>query len=561
MLLKRSSLVLLTIVVLALFLRVYGINWDQNQHLHPDERFLTMTTEKLEVDESFTKYLDPRTSTMNPYNKDVSFYVYGLLPITIVKLAAIYTNNHSYGGIALIGRFISALFDIGTVLFIYKLLLLLKKRIKMPWFVVFLGPLFYAIFVLGIQLSHFFTVDVFLNFFTLAALYFSLRFFNDQNKFDVILTAIFLGVALASKISAVYILPLLLFLVVVPRKRMGFLSREYILKKSVVLLLIGIFSYGTLRIADPHLFASHNLFNPSISSQFINNIKELSHFASSSAGYFPPSIQWYGRMPFLFAITNLAIFGVGIPLTLFAILGIALLLKRGKLEIRVIIFWSLLFFLFQSARFSPSMRYFIILYPLLAIFAAYGFYVFLQRFKSQRIKMTIAITMILLFLSWPIGFISIYRKLHSRVQASYWINQNIPAGSIIATEHWDDGLPLRLPDIDNNSYNLVSLPVFGEDTEQKWQEINTALEKSNYIIFSSNRGYGSIMRVPTMYPKMAQWYEDLFAGKLSFQRIKEFSSFPTWCMPFSAYCISFDDQWSEEAFTVYDHPKVTIFKK
>ena len=180
----------------------------------------------------------------------------------------------------------------------------------------------------------------------MAALYFSLRFFNDQNKFDVILTAIFLGVALASKISAVYILPLLLFLVVVPRKRMGFLSREYILKKSVVLLLIGIFSYGTLRIADPHLFASHNLFNPSISSQFINNIKELSHFASSSAGYFPPSIQWYGRMPFLFAITNLAIFGVGIPLTLFAILGIALLLKRGKLEIRVIIFWSLLFFLF-----------------------------------------------------------------------------------------------------------------------------------------------------------------------------------------------------------------------
>ena len=558
---QKRIISMVLIVLLAFFLRTIGLNWDQNQHLHPDERFLTMTTEKLEVPTSFGGYLNPITSPMNPYNKETSFFVYGMLPLTIVKLIAIHFSMNTYDGIAIIGRLVSAVFDVGVLLFIYRIMLLLKNRLKINDTVVLLAPAIYAILVLPIQLSHFYTVDNSLNFFSIGGLYFALKYFIDRNISNVVWVAIFFGLALASKISAVYMLPLLLILLVVPQKTDKFFTKKYIVSKIGLMFIVGVVSYSVLRIADPHLFASASLFNPAVSPQFLTNIKGLSNFASSSAGYFPPVIQWYGRTPLLFAFTNMAIFGIGIPLTIFAILGMALFLKKGTLEVRVIILWSLLFFLFQSTRFSPSMRYFIILYPLFAIFAAHGYSVFLQRFKSQRVKMTIAIVVMLLFLSWPMGFVSIYTKPHSRVQASYWINQNIPAGSTIATEHWDDGLPLRLPDIENNPYTLISLPVFGEDIEQKWQEINSALKKSDYIIFSSNRGYGSIIRQPSMYPKMVPWYEDLFAGKLSYKKIADIGSYPTWCIPSTTICQQLNDQWSEEAFTVYDHPRVLIFKK
>ena len=108
------------------------------------------------------------------------------------------------------------------------------------------------------------------------------------------------------------------------------------------------------------------------------------------------------------------------------------------------------------------------------------------------------------------------------------------------------------------------MPVFGPDDESKWKEMNRILDQADYIIFTSNRGYGSMMSQEQMYPKMSRFYQDLFADKINFVKIKEFTSypeFPPFCSGLHIPCLIFDDQWSEEAFTVYDHPKITIFKK
>jgi hypothetical protein len=37
------------------------------------------------------------------------------------------------------------------------------------------------------------------------------------------------------------------------------------------------------------------------------------------------------------------------------------------------------------------------------------------------------------------------------------------------------------------------------------------LEQSRYYILSSNRAWGSIIRVPEKYPQMSQFYQDLLA--------------------------------------------------
>src|SRR3989344_4227432 len=48
----------IAILLLAAFFRLYGLNWDQNQHLHPDERFLTMVSTSLKWPPSIYGYFD-----------------------------------------------------------------------------------------------------------------------------------------------------------------------------------------------------------------------------------------------------------------------------------------------------------------------------------------------------------------------------------------------------------------------------------------------------------------------------------------------------------------------
>src|SRR5207253_1272950 len=121
--------------------------------------------------------------------------------------------------------------------------------------------------------------------------------------------------------------------------------------------------------------------------------------------------------------------------------------------------------------------------------------------------------------------------------------------------HWDDPLPLPL---EPKSYLGELLPVFDPDTPEKWNKIDSLLHVGNYLILSSNRGWGSIPTVPEKYPRMTQFYKELFAGRLGYKKVAEFTSYPS--LAYLGIPITFPDDWAEESFTVYDHPKVMIFK-
>ena len=86
-----------------------------------------------------------------------------------------------------------------------------------------------------------------------------------------------------------------------------------------------------------------------------------------------------------------------------------------------------------------------------------------------------------------------------------------------------------------------------------------ALDTTDYYILSSNRAWGSIPTVPEKYPQMSKFYQDLLSEKLDFKKIKEFTSYPS--LHYLGIPITINDDNAEEAFTVYDHPKVMIFQK
>ncbi|MBU2577223.1 glycosyltransferase family 39 protein [Patescibacteria group bacterium] len=543
--------ILLLILLLGAFLRLFGIDWDQGQHLHPDERFLTMVG----VDTSFPKdlldYFNPSKSTLNPYNAGYSFYVYGTFPLYLTKIISLVFNSDTYSKFHLIGRFLSAVFDLGVIFLLY----LIGKRLFSKSVGVF-ASFFYSIMVLPIQLSHFFTVDTYLNFFLILSFYF-LSLINLK-KGNIFLLSSFLGIvfgfALTSKISAVYFLPIIL---------LGYLglykTGSKINKILLSLVFMTVFSYLTARVVQPSLFTDGNFLNFNPNPQFLSNIKQLKTF-NDSRSWFPPGVQWKKTTPIIFPLKNLVFWGLGLPLGIFALWSffhLSYLTVKNKLYkkscfVLLALIWTIGLFLYLGVQHVKTMRYFLSLYPFLALFSAWKF----ERIRNKKLKTLIFILAII----YPLSFISIYTKPITRVTASRWIYRNIPIGSTLANEYWDDSLPLPLPNENHGKYSYESLSLYDPENEQKWEKIESQLENTDYIILSSNRLYGSIPKNPEYYPQTTKYYKNLFDGSLGFKKVAEFSSYPCF-PPFGKALFCFNDDSSEEAFTVYDHPKVMIFKK
>ena len=556
---SKSKWIIISIVFFGLFLRLFGLNWDQGQHLHPDERFLTMVSTDMTVAQSIPQYLDPATSPMNPVNKGHTFYVYGTLPVVANKLLATLLLTDTYGDLTLQGRALSAVSDALIIYILFKLIELVEKKLRLSHTIKWYAAFLYAVAVLPIQLSHFFAVDTFLNMFSWASLYFAVKFAMEGEKrrvANVGWSALFLGLACACKVSALYMAPLVGLLFLIP-----FMQKK--LRAWVPFILLSIFFgcvfYLALRLGSPYYFQTGNLLDPRISTQFISSLETLKSY-DNPAIWFPPANQWVHASWYLSPL-NMVVFGVGILYAVAALGGFIILAMKKNKVLRTALVYFCVFFIAQSLQYAKTMRYLLFLYPLLAVCAAVGIDFLFHSFNrlSKRLRIAAIVVCALLILWWPLAFMSIYTKNHTRVDASIWIYTHIPAHSVIAWEYWDDPLPLQVEGYTGGQYGSEQINIFDPDTREKWQKIDTQLQHTDYYIMSSNRGWGSIPKTPERYPIATRFYKDMIAGTNGFKLVKTFSSYPS--LRYLGIPFDFPDQWSEEAFTVYDHPYVMIFQK
>lgn len=528
---SKDRLALCIILLLGFFLRIYGLNWDKGTHLHPDERFLTMVGTKISWPQNLVDYFNTGSSSLNPYNNSFDFFVYGTFPIFLNKVVAGLFNMDNYTMFNITGRILSCIFDTSIIFLLFKL----SKKL---W-----PSLIYSLMVLPIQLSHFFTTDTFLNLFLFLS--FCLIW---KKKYS--LAGVVFGLALSSKVSAIVFFPFLL---------LSFVN-SYLEDKKKSFFNLASFLFLTLcsfRFFSPYSFDGLLKIN----GDFIHSLKTLKNFDRQDAWY-PPAVQWIKTKPLIFPLMNMFCWGLGIPLGLLILVspgGFLLKFKKqvgGEKKIKILnplsvsFVWIFFLFVFQGVQFVKTMRYFLPVYPFLALVAGD----FTEDWLSTKSKGLKFIIIFSLFI-YPISFVSIYSHPHSRIAASEWIYENIPKGSTLSCEHWDDCLPLFINGETPNFYKTEVLKLYDRDSETKWQEIDEQLEKVDYLIISSNRLWGSITKVPERYPQTSDFYDKLLNNKLSFKKVKEFKEYPTFLG------IKIKDNWADEAFTVYDHPQVLIFKK
>ncbi|MEE4242555.1 MAG: DUF2298 domain-containing protein [Desulfopila sp.] len=536
------------VISLGVCLRFTGGDFDDGHHLHPDERFLNMVVAEIEWPETLTAYFDTQHSPLNPVNhNNYKFFVYGTFPIFLGKAIGDLTGTGDYNGFLMTGRMLSAIADTIAIVLVF----LLCRRF-FSYYTGLVAATLYSCAVFPIQISHFFTVDPFLNLFLLAALYYVLDFSCKPEVRSAVLTGIFWGFAMASKISGlVFIVPIVL-VCALSLKNQG-LFRTVLL--GTLILIVAAFCF---RLFNPYAFSAVSWYSLHLDERFLANLATLRILAEPFSG-FPPSLQWALRTPVLFSLKNMANWGIGIPFFATALLGLVLLayqnVSNKKKCVWIVIAWGAVSLGLVGAQSAQTMRYLLPLYPLAAIFAAYCLVALRDRLAIKFFSCWPIVFVVGTTLCWALAFSSIYRQPNTRVEASRWIYENIPVGSSLAVEHWDDALPLFHSDRTPDEYKLISLKLTDPDTIEKKDTLVTGLEESDYIVISSNRLYGSLTRLKEIYPLSYRYYQLLFGNLSGFSLVAEFISSP------ELGGVSVPDDTAEEAFTVYDHPRVLIFKK
>jgi hypothetical protein len=592
---KPKSLVFF-VFVLALILRLYGLNWDQGNHLHPDERMISMVASGISVphlpeESSFLEKIDilfNPISSLNPH-----FFAYGSFPIYLLKAASAIASKFDpnflvYDKINLVGRFLSALFDSLTVVLVYKLSLYLFKSSKKGIF----AALVYASSVLPIQLSHFYAVDTILNFFIFLTLYFSIKLYQNFNIKNATLVGIGFGLSLSTKISATVLVISLGFGLIVGTllsfkkeifgeeinfltKTKKYLCRLFAFKfwnrNRLKKLNIILFYFCIILLAATATFFVFEPFAVSDFSEFWRQINEQ-QLMTKNAFVFPYTLQYINTTPYLYQLKNIYLWGLGTSFGLAAFVALIFgfkelikgLLTRGDEDAEgaqlIVYSFFIVYFAVVGLFAVKFMRYCLPLYPVFALLIGNLFGKLSEISSSKNSLKLIPIVFFGFNLIWLCAFMNIYNTPNTRIVATDWINNNIPENSLILREHWDDGMPLK----SNKKFITYDLKLYDSDIyPEKWQEINEMLKLGDYIIIASNRLYTPLMKLTDCnklpqdkcYNLTSAYYQDLFSGKLGYFKVAEFSNSP------SFFNFNFNDQSADESFTVYDHPKIMIFKK
>ena len=308
------------VLALGAALRFVGLDWDHGHHQHPDERFLSMVLTQIQPAPDLWAYFDPGQSPLNPFNHEVSFFVYGTFPLFLVESLARALGRGGYDEAYLVGRALSALFDLGTVLLVY----LLGRRLLGAWPAVLAAALL-ALAVHSIQIAHFFAVDTFATFFATLTLWLLVRYSNSGGARSLGLAGIAAGLAMASKLSTGLLLALFAGWWALTVVREGVLSDTWARRGAWLAHAgtFGVLAALTFRLFQPYAFAVAWPWDWRPAPAFTNALAQQQAIQTGTLDW-PPGIQWAGTAAWLYPLEQIVRWGAGPAFGLAALAGLGI---------------------------------------------------------------------------------------------------------------------------------------------------------------------------------------------------------------------------------------------
>ncbi len=466
-----QTLLLIGILLSGAGLRLVSIAWDNGTLPHPDERStVAFYAPSIRWPDNLSTAFDPHRSTLNPF-WDVAgghrrSYTYGHFPLYTLVLTAgaverlaplaerldlpdpllqTVSQARSMLGYAYIGRFLMALADTATIYLVF----LLGRRLYGTW-AGLLAAAFSAFTVLQIQLAHFFAVDPVSTTFTLLALHGAIKIYDRRSVGAALLTGVGIGLAVASKYSALPIVAAPLVAAVLSVTRADPQEREAARHLALRNLLIAsAVSFAVFAVTSPFVLLDFENFWQSV-------VKEQGDMVSGVAD-FPFTRQYRGTPAYLYFILQQIRWGMGWPLGLLAFVGLAWVLVRAVFRRAspgewIVLSWVILYFGLTGLFLAKFMRYMVPVVPLFVIFGA-GLVsnsksadrpispstlclTLPQRGPARSVLRSLSQTRrsiggLLGAIVWSLAFVNgVYGTPHSWVTASRWVYEHVPMGHV-----------------------------------------------------------------------------------------------------------------------------------
>lgn len=584
---RPHRVALAALLVVALGLRLYGLDWDEGNLFHPDERKLLMVADGLRFPWREPTALLRADSPWNP-----AFFSYGSLPIYLLRvvgeaLSPLRSGLTTLEGSYILGRALSALADTGTVLLTYLLgRTLYDRRVGM------LAAGLLALAVLPIQLAHYYGVDTLLTLLVTAALLAMTRVAEGPTRSGALLLGALWGLALATKLTAALLaVPILVTWVLAgpaappvgePRVRLpwGALSGLGVTALWALAAFLLVEPYALLDVA-----------------RFLGDAAFEAGMASGAADV-PYARQYAGTARYLYPLEQLLVWWLGPPLGVAALAGsgaaVVVAVRRvlrgrpcGPRAVPPV--WLLAYLGVTGALHAKFGRYLLPIVPVLCLYAAWALVALVRSGTARgRAARGAAVAVLAAVVVWSaayaLAYTNVYRERHPWLRATEWICAHVPPGSTLLVEHWDDALPV--PQVREGSYCFLDyhhewLPLYDDDTPAKAEGLARALERGDCIVISSHRLYGSIGRLRERYPLTRRYYELLFSGRLGYELVHHEATYasllgvslvhdtfgPAGLAPPRALAEAVARRpalrpgRADESYAVYDHPMPMVFRR
>ena len=380
------------ILLIALFVRLWGIWFSLPYLYHPDEPKLVRLSVKLIA-----------TSSLNPgyfFYPSFPFYIHSflyslfILPFTgRERLGMLYLQNPTF--FYLLSRLFNGVIGALTLIPLGKIFRELGgKRIFYPL-------IFFTLSLLPVEISHYATVDTLLTFFVTWSLYFLLRGIREKKDNFLFYASLFTGVAGAVKYPG-FILLLPLLVVLIGEKKFRLLP----------LLLLPFFVFLLL---SPYTILDFPGFK--------RDLFRLLYFSRQG---------WAGReSPLVYLHT----FTLGLGVFLFPLALWGMVREAKSFLSSVLLLFSLSYFLLVMGGRLYFSRFLLPLFPPLIIFSALAWEKLLLK-VGDRSRVGWTVFLLIPTVLPTLFYLLILPSPDPRTRALVWIRENIPRGTKIALERY-----------------------------------------------------------------------------------------------------------------------------